>query len=112
MQYLQDNARIHTSHLTQDWLRDNGIRLFKIPPYSPDINCIENLWPRLKENMYKIDPNLDNLPKSDPTADHMAIDVLPQAWNLIPQKIIDALIKSMPSRTQAIIDADGWWTKY
>jgi hypothetical protein len=62
--------------------------------------------------MYKINLNLDNLLKSDPTVDYMAINVLPEAWNLIPQKIIDVLIKSMPSRMQAIIDVEGWWTKY
>lgn len=112
MRYLQDNARIHTAHITMQWLTENNVRLFTIPPYSPDMNCIENLWPRLKENMYEIEPNLDQMPKSEATADDMATRILPQAWDLIPQRIIDALVDSMPRRVQAVLDADGWWTHY
>ena len=38
--------------------------------------------------------------------------VLPTAWERIPQEKFDRLIESMPRRVQAVIDADGWYTKY
>jgi hypothetical protein len=82
MFFLQDNAKIHTAALTMRWLADNGVALLTIPPYSPDLNGIENIWPRLKENMYKIEPELDAMPKSEATLEHMGINVLPQAWIL------------------------------
>jgi tRNA A37 threonylcarbamoyladenosine biosynthesis protein TsaE len=41
--FQQDNARIHTSYSTQEFLEENGIWIIEWPPYSPDINPIEHL---------------------------------------------------------------------
>ena len=46
---IHDNARIHTAYLTQDFLEDNGVRIIKHPPYSPDLNPIERVWGYLKK---------------------------------------------------------------
>jgi hypothetical protein len=112
MYFLQDNAKIHTAIKTRKWLRDNTVRLLEIPPYSPDLNGIENVWPRLKEGMYAIDPELDERPKSDVTLEYMATELLPQAWDRIEDKVFVNIIKSYPRRMQAVVDASGWWTKY
>jgi hypothetical protein len=32
-----DNARFHTAHKCQDFCRENGLRVLRHPPYSPDL---------------------------------------------------------------------------
>ena len=81
--FLQDNAKIHTALITMDWFEQNGVRLFTIPPYSPDINAIEHLWPHLKTKMHEIEPHLMDMSKSDATVYEMASRILPQAWEAI-----------------------------
>ena len=35
-----------------------------------------------------------------------------EEWDLIPQEAIDNCILSLHRRYQAVIDAEGWYTKY
>jgi transposase len=48
---MQDNAPCHKSAATMDFLADNNITCLEWPPYSPDVNAIENLWAILKEKL-------------------------------------------------------------
>ncbi len=41
--FMQDNASIHRAYIIRDWFRDHNIELIDWPPYSPDLNLIENL---------------------------------------------------------------------
>ena len=41
--FIQDNAPIHKAHTVQAWFRNIAIKLVDWPPYSPDLNPIENL---------------------------------------------------------------------
>jgi len=59
---VQDNARYHTSKEVEIFFKKNGIETLPFPPYSPDLNPLENLWALLKHNVYKREPtSLDEL---------------------------------------------------
>lgn len=57
---LQDNCSIMNSTLVREALFDAGIKRFKIPPRSPDINCIENVFHAMRKSIQKdaIDRNI------------------------------------------------------
>ena len=42
----------------------------------------------------------------------MICEWLPRVWASIEEEIIDDLVISMPKRIQAVIDANGWQTRY
>lgn len=110
--FQQDNAPIHNAAVTQNWLAEQGIlALTGWPPYSPDLNPIEHIWPRLKELVYEVNPALDHVQGREQQRQAM-VEALREAWNRIPDHVVDACIESMPRRLQAVIDAEGWQTKY
>ena len=115
MTFMQDNAPVHTAFLVQDWLRDwassNGVQLLEWPPYSPDINPIENLWKLLKENILKNHPELSSLPMTMASFDSLERAAV-EAWEDFPEEMLNHLIDTMPHRIEALIAADGWYTKY
>lgn len=42
--FQQDNAPQHTARISNQWFHNHGVNLLDFPPYSPDLNPIENLW--------------------------------------------------------------------
>lgn len=45
---VMDNCRIHHNETLQDVLNENGIMLLYLPPYSPDLNPIEESFSTCK----------------------------------------------------------------
>lgn len=60
-----DNASIHKSAKTLELVHAKGCKILFLPPYSPDLNPIENCWhtlkSRLKPMIQKGYSNLENL---------------------------------------------------
>ena len=100
--YLQDNDPKHKSTMIRDWFFTQGITLLDFPPYSPDMNPIENLWAVLKSMVYRSNiNNLDGL-----------WDAAQRCWQNIPNETLKDLIASMPRRVAAVIKSKGFYTKY
>lgn len=99
----------------QDWLvpwaEENGIELLDWPPYSPDLNPIENLWSILKQEIYKRYPHYSTLPSNDATK-RLLIATATEVWHKIEVKVMRKLVSSMKRRLKAVIRAKGWYTKY
>ena len=39
-------------------------------------------------------------------------DALEEIWKEIPESLLGSLFTSMPRRVAAVIEAEGWYTKY
>jgi hypothetical protein len=110
--FQQDNARIHTSESTTEWLLSYGIPWIDWPAHSPDLNPIEHIWKQLKLNIRKMFPRLDLL-KNNEVDRAKLIECIKLAWAAaITTDQINRLIDSLPRRLDACIRARGWYTKY
>jgi hypothetical protein len=61
--------------------------------------------------IYKLNPELDSITGIQ-AQQQALVEVLPQAWQQIQPEIVQEVLNSMPRRLQAVIDAQGWQTKY
>ena len=97
---------------TKAWFKEWGIEVMDWPPYSPDLNPIENLWALLKKEAYKVYPDLNSLEGKGDEAESKLFGILQEAWGNIREEVIDGLVESMPRRVAALVAAEGWHTKY
>jgi len=102
--FQQDNASIHNSRATQEWLRVHNIDVLQWPACSPDQNPIENLWGILVRKIYEHQRKYNSL-----------VDLkraVIEAWNGISGETLQNLIKSMPQRIFELIENKGMQTNY
>jgi transposase len=109
--FMQDNASIHTAHKVRAWFAEQRIPVADWPPYSPDLNPIEHLWPHLKRKVLEMHPELETITGEDNIREAIGT-ALQEAWSLIGKDLMDSLIESMPDRVKACKKAGGWHTKY
>jgi len=100
--FLQDNAPQHKSVLVREWLFNNGIQCIDFPPYSPDLNPIENLWADLARRVEKFQCE---------TMEELQ-DIVAEEWKNTDKELLRTLARSMPKRCQAVIDAHGDHTSF
>ena len=114
--FIQDNAPAHKAPATMSYLQQLGVFYLDWPPYSPDLNVIENFWRALKLETHKRFPDLVSL-GGGPEAKALRLKEAVQAtvaamtadpaWDL-PKRLAD----SWPNRLKAVKKAKGARTKY
>jgi hypothetical protein len=72
------------------------------PPYSPDLNPIEHAWAKLKELIYKLDPELAAIRGDNEEIRTTFMRLIEKAWEELGQDYFDGLIRSMDSRVDAV----------
>ena len=102
--FQHDNAPIHTSHMTRQFLEQSEIRVLDWPGQSPDLNPIEHLWDELGRRVHRRMP--------PPKNERELMNFLQTEWNLIPREYYRNLIKSMNNRIEAVNAANGNVTPY
>ena len=110
--FMQDNAPCHKSTCVLEFLAENHIPIMEWPPQSPDLNPIENLWTELKVRFHQRFLELFNHPSKSLEARYRYSEGLQEVWYSQGMELIEALIESMPRHCQAVIEAQGGWTKY
>jgi transposase len=99
---MQDGAPGHAAAETKEDLHERGIYPIFWPAYSPDLNPMETVWNRMKDWIMKKYPDC-----------HTSYNQLRiEAWDAIGELELLALVREMPARCQAVIDANGMQTKY
>jgi hypothetical protein len=110
-EFMQDGAGPHRGLIIRELLREMEIRVMEWPPYSPDLNPIKNLWALIKAELYRLHPELEYTPDTDETLD-VLIRGAQEAWHAIDNGILYRLATTMHYRVDAVIKAEGWYTKY
>jgi hypothetical protein len=100
--FQQDNAPQHTSNLAKRWFHNHGVNLIDFPPYSPDLNPIENLWNILKARIEK------RLARTREEVER----VLKEEWEALDKNLLAKLAASMPARCAAVIANKGHKVPY
>jgi transposase len=111
MRFQQDNAPIHKSLSTREWLESHGIWTIDWPPFSPDLNPIEHLWYALKRKVYELRPDLEHMGRSEAEIE-VFFNVIQEAWAALPNELLHRLIISMGDRLREVERSNGWYTKY
>lgn len=109
--FMQDNSQVHRAILVQDWFAEREIDVLDWPPYSPDMNPIENLWKLLKAKIIELYPELEYINDNDTTKAHL-IAAAKEAWLLLEEELLNKLALGMQKRIDALKAAQVWYTKY
>lgn len=102
--FQQDNASIHASRATKDFLREENVELMDWPAKSPDLNPIENMWGILARAVYASGRQF--------TTRAELIATIHDCWVKIGPELIDKLVKSMTKRCVAVLELRGSKTNY
>jgi hypothetical protein len=101
--FMQDNAGPHKARQVMQRLEEADFETVAWPPYSPDLNPIENLWENMKRRVMGSGQaqNLDELWAK-----------IKDVWEGYTVEEIRNFTRSMPKRMKACIQINGGPTKY
>ncbi|KAL0159155.1 hypothetical protein M9458_047231, partial [Cirrhinus mrigala] len=94
---MKDNARPHVTGVCQQFLQDEGIDAMDWTARSPDLNPIEQIWDIMSRSIHQR---------------HVAPQTVQELADALVQETIRHLIRSMPRRCRAVIQARGGHTHY
>jgi hypothetical protein len=95
--FMQDNDPKHTSNVAKNFIAQNFMELLDWPPYSPDLNPIEEVWSWLKRRVnQEIPKNLQELKNS-----------ILKHWRSINPEFLAPFFNSLENRYLHIIKSNG-----
>lgn len=106
--FIMDNDPSQSSKSSMDAIDDIGAEMFTIPPRSPYINVIENLFAYFKKKLQN-DAKDNNITKE---SFHAFEDRVLTTLKTTDIRFVNSLIDSFPRRVEAIIERKGGRTKY
>lgn len=100
---MEDNAPGHRGFSVGCRIKNN-VRTILWPPNSPDMNPEETLWNDMKMDLGRTIPR--------PTRPEDLASFAIGQWAAITEARMESLLRHMPQRVQALIDAKGGFTEY
>ena len=97
-----DNARYHWITLALEFYSNNGIKVIDWPPYSPDLNPIENIWAFMKKQLEG---------KRFATINQLK-NKLYDIWESFDEGMVERYTMSIYNRIKACIESNGCLTNY
>lgn len=101
---MQDNAPAHTASATKAFLRRKKVDFIDWPPYSPDLNPIENIWHWMKHVLETEFPVCQS-------AEEIEARFF-EIWARITPEMCANYCANYEKRLLAVIAAGGGYTKY
>ncbi|KAF5700393.1 transposable element tc3 transposase [Fusarium mundagurra] len=98
--FMHDNASVHTARIVKALLQELEVDLMDWPPYSPDLNPIENLWALMKAEIYRLHPELTHAEDTVATQ-HALVLAAMEAWDNLEDRVLKNLCETMPNRIKA-----------
>lgn len=102
--FQQDNSRVHTANLMQEWFAEQDFTVLEWPTNSPDLNIIEHVWAYLKHRL--------SLYEQAPASRDELWERVQDIWTSIPLDYLHELYESMPRRMMELIRKRGGPIKY
>jgi len=96
--FMHDNSPTFTARTVQDWIAWKKTPLIVMPPYSPDLNPIENLWSMLKPAVHR---------RGAKTVQELE-NAVHAEWDAVTPEYLYKIFEDMPVRCAKIIAADGY----
>jgi transposase len=98
IRFMHDNAPCHKAALVTTFLSEKRINVLNWPPYSPDLNPIENLFGIIKGKMEKLPPvrSLDEVG-----------DIVLDMWKKITPEEVYKLCSSFKGRLEKCLELGG-----
>jgi transposase len=95
--FQQDNDPSHTCGAAKRWLHTHGVTVLDFPPWSPDLNPIEDVWPMLERAV-----------DTHNATDEAELEAAVKAeWERISSDFLASLAHSMPKRLTQVIENKG-----
>lgn len=92
----------HKSQVLRAFMHNHYIRPLEFPPYSPDLNPIENVWADMDKRM-----------ASKPAESKEVLEKqVAEVWAATTQEYCSKLARSMPKRIAQVIERNGAYTDY
>lgn len=102
--FQQDNAPIHTARVVKSWIQEQNVTLMEWPPYSPDLNIIENVWGWMTRKVYESGRQFEDI--------QSLTDAINTAWREVSLNYLKSLYDSLTDRIYEVISKNGGSTHY
>jgi len=102
--FMQDNAPCHKAKVVRARLQRLKIPVLDWPPYSPDLNPIENVWSWMKHKLYSKGKECESVKEVE--------DAFHDIWDNLTPQLCGLFAGNMENRLRAVIEAEGGHTKY